>query len=219
MSTFSSIFKDSDYQLLTQHESSNGFGVRILIRRSERSQKLVDALRKDRLPTEQFSPSEHENHALDAYTHASAIMKALDAQEERLDPATAGFAAEKRARFIQAFEDAGLPACYVKEIPNPSGYGSLTSPGFQVTTAMGHFDLWWRKSVIHLGWGKTDLRVKYEYRDHEYRIPTGEELFPNEDVTRMEDGIHCRGYAKLTEYLKHLASLPLFPDLVKVKRK
>lgn len=143
---------------------------------------------------------------------ARKMIVELDFESARLDPKLPGWKAETTGNFKKAFEDAGLGPIFMEEIPN--GYWPetdayrLRSPWFIVTTRLGHFKVGWRKRVIVLDWERTTLRVpsKVEWRP-EPTIPTGEELFPGEDVTRWETGIHCYGYEKMTAYLKVLAAL------------
>ena len=79
----------------------------------------------------------------------------------------------------------------------------------RVTSKLGHIKVGWRRSVINIDWKDSALKVENKHRYSEshpkLRLPTGEELFPNESVTKFETGIHAWGYEKLTEYLKVLA--------------
>lgn len=124
-----------------------------------------------------------------------------DAREAIHDEIIAGnYANNPKAKQAAKEEREGILACFpdsqkifVKEIPN--GYCSRGCcrhlPWFEVTTPKGVVTIGWRKRVISITWsanvGASTLL-----------------LFPNEDVTKSEYGIHAWGYAKAKEYLAKL---------------
>ena len=125
---------------------------------------------------------------------ADAIKDGLDTVSAALDPKGAEMR-EARMKEIKAiYENAGIPAIYMEPLPN--GYCSkpccLNKPWAQVTSSIGRVVIRRRKSVISIDW--KDSRVKR----------TGNELFPNENVTRWDTGIHAWGPAKATEYIRRL---------------
>lgn len=102
--------------------------------------------------------------------------------------------ARHRAEIARIYEVAGVTTIYVEELPN--GYCPnpccLNRPWFRVTSAIGHVVIGWRKRVISIDW--KDSLVK----------KSGEELFPDENVTRSETGIHAWSVQKATEYVRRL---------------
>ena len=104
----------------------------------------------------------------------------------------------KRATCRKQIEDiylaAGVPAIFVEEIPN--GYCKQPCchnlPWFVVTSPVGRIEIGWRKSVMSIEWKGTTVKQ------------SGNELFPDEDVTKWETGIHAWSPLKATEYLRRL---------------
>lgn len=94
--------------------------------------------------------------------------------------------ADNKAKIINLFDS----PIYVREIPN--GYTDSIEPWYLVTTSKGHIKIGWRKRVISIDWKDSDIKQ------------SGYELFPEEDVTRWESGIHAWGYEKAKEYIDHL---------------
>lgn len=68
-------------------------------------------------------------------------------------------------------------------------------PWLFVHTGLGTFKVGWRKRVISLEWSNTIVNR------------SAESLFPAENTTRWETGIHAWGYNKLEEYLTILRKL------------
>lgn len=99
----------------------------------------------------------------------------------------------------ELFAKAGVGPIFAKEIPNeycPKAC-CITKPWAVVTTSKGHFKIGWRKRVINIDW--TDSVIS----------ASGEELFPEEDVTKSSKYeqkrlIHAWGWDKAVEYLKEL---------------
>jgi hypothetical protein len=117
------------------------------------------------------------------------LIKKLQAETIRLRPETKEEFENTKARLLQLF---GNRAIFVETIPNgycPCAICDQTSPWFIVTTDKGRIKIGWRKRVINIDW--TDSQIKQ----------TGDQLFPNEDVTKWETGIHAWGYEKAKEYL------------------
>lgn len=83
---------------------------------------------------------------------------------------------------------------YHEEIPNEyennSWYGKL-HPWYRLTVPnVGHFKVGWRKRVIYLDWQETRVTA------------TAEQLFPNEDTTKLERGIHAWSHERLRHYFQ-----------------
>jgi hypothetical protein len=127
------------------------------------------------------------------------VMAALAAS----NPDEMHSAAQDKANLFALFP--GL--IFGQDIPN--GYCSQGccrhKPWFRITTAIGTFKIGWRKRVINLDWSETVC------------TKSGEELFPNEDVTKSGCGehyIHAYGYDKAREYIKAIfASVVVAPSL------
>lgn len=117
------------------------------------------------------------------------LVKKLNEETIRLDPKTKEEYESTKARLLQLFDNRAI---YVEEIPNgycPCAICNQTSPWFIVTTAKGKIKIGWRKRVINIDW--KDSLIKEDAKV----------LFPDEDVTRWETGIHAWGYEKAKEYL------------------
>lgn len=125
------------------------------------------------------------------------LERALDARVEELNPKGPEIRETTRKSILGTFEAAGVAKIFAQEIPNgywPDAYG-LHRPWFRVTTSLGVFVIGWRKSVISIDWKETCL------------TKSGEELFPDENVTRWETGIHAWGVEKAAAYLRRLHEL------------
>lgn len=115
------------------------------------------------------------------------IFAALEKQHFLKDEESKVYAKEAKEKILGLFEG----PIFVEEIPN--GYCSraccINYPWFVVTTKIGHVKIGWRKRVIEIDWSKTVVK------------PSAEQLFPNENVTKMGHSIHAWGYEKAKEYL------------------
>ena len=124
---------------------------------------------------------------------ADELEDKLMRETVRLDPEELRLKEEQRAKLMECF---GNFANYADEIPN--GYCSRwccsMKPWYRVTTHAGIITLGWRKRVISIEWDKI---VGKE----------AEELFPNEDVTKIGHLIHAYGYAKAKAYISVLLGL------------
>jgi hypothetical protein len=116
------------------------------------------------------------------------------------DPEEIEARANMKARIIASFPSGAI---YVEEIPDeyaPGSYYTAMTPWFMVTTHRGRIKVGWRKRVINVDWSDSEIKT------------CGEELFPDEDVTKSRkfDGcyVHAWGYDKLAEYLKVILSAP-----------
>jgi hypothetical protein len=83
---------------------------------------------------------------------------------------------------------------YVKRIPNEycNDYCCVNRPWLKVTTEKGVIKIGWRKRVIVIDWGESDI------------THNGTELFKEENVTTWDTGVHAWGYSKAKEYLEKL---------------
>jgi hypothetical protein len=124
------------------------------------------------------------------YKIADDITTAIMSESMRLDPEQAEAKEAERAELVGLF---GHTAVLVEEIPN--GYCSrwccTQKPWYVVTTPKGRITLGWRKRVIEIAW---EARVN----------AAAEELFPGEDVTKIDRMIHAYGYEKAKEYIARL---------------
>lgn len=85
----------------------------------------------------------------------------------------------------------------------------------------------WRKRVLHIDWAavlenrlaridKLDIDPRYAERQAIMTAWDGKTLFPDDDVTRWETGVHAWGADKAVEYLKALREKVLRkPDATK----
>lgn len=198
---------DSKYTMISNIESSgaNGFyAVKILVMRPPGAQARVDALNaKD---YGKCTPEERRIKYM--VPDAETLVSALRRQDRMLDPMVVQSAQDTKARIEAAFNAAGAGLIYMEAIPNgyhaPDTLWAVGVPWYRVTTSVGHFVVGWRKRVIHLEWKDTVLRARKTVG-----VPSGEEVFPGEDVTRWETGIHAWSYAKLVEYVRTLIAWPI----------
>jgi hypothetical protein len=123
---------------------------------------------------------------------ATQIHAGIMAETIRLDPETAKNRAAERTEILALFP-AGTQI-FVEEIGN--GYCSqwccLQKPWFIVTTPRGRIKIGWRKRVIAIEWEGSAI------------TETADDLFPEEDVTRLGRLIHAWGYEKAKEYIAKL---------------
>src|SRR5512147_271228 len=130
------------------------------------------------------------------YAIGDTIKKKLDVISAELDPEGPAKRALYRAECEKIYRLAGvLDMIYMEERPN--GYCSdaccLNRPWFRVTSRIGHVVVGWRKSVIAIDW-----------RDSAIKHLGAEELFPDEDVTRVDNTIHAYSVEKAAEYIRKL---------------
>lgn len=121
------------------------------------------------------------------YKAAQLVQDAILNQYDQLDPENVKEVENTRERIVACFDE----PIYVEEIPN--GYGDdwyyQNRPWYRVTTKIGRFVLGWRKRVISIDWSDT-------------LVENGAmELFPNENVTRIDQTIHAYSYEKAKEYI------------------
>lgn len=200
---------DSKYKLLSGVESSGGsgsYGLKILVYRPPEAQARFDALwAKDYLKS-----TPEENAIKYMVPEAEKLLNIVRRQDRMLDPVVQQAEKDTKSSIAKAF---GNNIIFTETVPNgywgPESPWSVGDPWYRVTTTIGHLIVGWRKRVIHLDWKDTVLRS----RNVEGRItrppPSGQEVFPNEDVTRLETGIHAWGYDKLTEYVQTLLEWPV----------
>lgn len=201
------------YHMVAASEASDSVGIigyKVFVLRDKKTQALLDAI-PDKSIGGPLTPYERE-HGL-FYGIGRDIQKILLTQRYRLDPETSVRVEKQRAVFQKCFEDAGLGPIFMERIEN--GYvgafpEAVLSPWFRVTTRFGHIDIGWRSSVIHIDWKDTALRrperIDADGLLRPAHVPSGEFLFPDENVTRWASGIHAYGYEKVTQYLKRLVT-------------
>ncbi len=113
----------------------------------------------------------------------SKIHKVLETNIYNAHPKTRLEGDEERRQLLNCFET----AIYVKEIPNE--YNRNRNPWFLVTTHKGVIKIGRRKRVVNIDWSESD------------QMKDAHELFPNEDVTKMDRSIHAWGYDTAKEYI------------------
>lgn len=135
------------------------------------------------------------------YTEVEGLLERTRRHLAETDEISIRQREEHFAMLRELFVKAGIGPIYAKEIPNEYCPRAccVTKPWALVTTSKGHFKIGWMKRVINIDW--TDSTVK----------GSGEELFPDEDVTKSskyekERLIHAWGWDKAVEYLKRLHS-------------
>ena len=118
----------SGYELENSIES-NGFGVKVFVRRPPSLRARIEALPDPRGSVE-LTPREREKLLLSQT--CEEVMRLLYAQDRRLDPDVARRAEETHTAFVDAFTAAGLSPIFVEEIPN----GVRTRPRQSVARGM-----------------------------------------------------------------------------------
>jgi hypothetical protein len=92
---------------------------------------------------------------------------------------------------VQELKDCFPANIFVKEIPN--GYCNRACcvhlPWLVVTTNRGPITIGWRKRVISIGWESSEVKK------------TANELFPDEDVTKLDHLIHAWSIADAKKYI------------------
>jgi len=124
------------------------------------------------------------------YRIADEIEDKLMRETVRLNPEEMTARIDESAKLMECFSGRNVYA-----IPIENGYCKRwccsMKPWYRVTTSKGNIVIGWRKRVIHIDW---------EYG------PDADELFPNEDVTKMGRMIHAWGYDKAKAYLDVILS-------------
>lgn len=181
-----------DYEMLSGRESSGGLGDIGLQIYTKVKKRLADgtvyAIDAKKLYGETGPEGERLRHLV------YELERALEQRVEELNPDGPEIRAAERKSILGCFLAAGVAPIYEEEVPNgywPDSYGTHR-PWFRVTTGRGVFVIGWRKSVISIDWKETTLKK------------SGQELFPDEDVTRWETGIHAWGEEKAAQYLRAL---------------
>ncbi len=129
----------------------------------------------------------------DAVRVLNAGMRTGTAQ---LDPETAKRASKIETDMRNMFWAAGLGSIFVERLPNtywPEAYAyeRMQSPWFTITTSLGHFEVGWRKRVIHIGWERTVLGPKFD-------------LVSRGEVTHDPGFCHAYGYEDGAKVLREL---------------
>ena len=137
---------------------------------------------------------DHEKDSRHIFEAARALKRGFDTVTAQLDPEVAATREAYLREIREIYAEAGVPSIYLEALPN--GYCSepccLNKPWARVTSAIGPVIIGGRKRVIAIEWKDTIVKA------------SGEALFPAEDVTRWETGIHAYGRAKAAEYIKRL---------------
>jgi hypothetical protein len=132
-----------------------------------------------------------EDDNMDIHKSISDLMEKILYRTQELDPKIKEINIKTRQEFVSLFTN----SIYVEEIPNE--YHKSPLSWFKITTKIGHIKIGWRKRVIYIDWTNTEV------------LKSGEELFPDEDVTRSSKYdntkyIHAWSYEKAKEYINKL---------------
>lgn len=129
------------------------------------------------------------NHDYYFYEIKDNVIKHIRKTFNSKDPEILQKKAEEKEKLLSLF---GNNLIFVEEIPNEYDCDSENC-WFRVTTKIGHLKIGWRKRVIYLDYSETILNnIK------------GTNLFPGEDTTTLDTGIHAWGYEKAKEYINIL---------------
>lgn len=205
------MIEDTKYKLLSAVESHGGsgsYGVKILVYRPPEAQERFDAL----TAKEYLKTTSAENAIKYLVPDAESLLNAVRRQDRMLDPVVKQSEKDTKSSIAKAFSQPG-GLIFMEAIPNgywrPTDPWSVGDPWYRVATSVGHFVVGWRKRVLHLDWKDTVLRSRKAEGRNERPVPGGEEVFPKEEVTRWESGIHAYGFDKLTEYIQTLMEWPV----------
>jgi hypothetical protein len=113
--------------------------------------------------------------------------------------------------FHTYLDKAGLGRALLTMIPNEY-WKDGAEPWCLVRTPFGTLKMGWRKRVLSIDWSqvledrmkrveKLDIDVRYDARNALRDAFDGKVLFPNDDVTRWETGVHAWNESKIVEYL------------------
>lgn len=200
---------DSKYVLLSgieSHGGSGSYGVKILVFRPPEAQERFNALNAK----DYFKSTPEELAIKYMVPDAEKILTFIRKQDRMLDPVVKQSERDTKSSIAKAF---GNGAIFMEPMPNgywrPEDPWSVGAPWYRVTTTVGHFVVGWRKRVLHLEWKDTVLRSRNVKGNAVRPVPSGEEVFPKEETTRWETGIHAWGYDKLTEYVQTLLEWPV----------
>ncbi len=169
------------YEVAHSQESYGEHSFALLILVKMSNRKLCD---KDRL-----------------YRVGDQIKRDLDTVSAEMDPEGPAKRERERVGICGIYQSAGVDAIYMEPLAN--GYCSepccLNLPWFRVTSKIGHVVIGWRKRVLSIDW--KDSLVK----------ASGNELFPEENVTRWETGIHAWSTEDAAKYIRRLHVAPAAP--------
>jgi hypothetical protein len=130
------------------------------------------------------------------YAAAELIKEKLGIVTAQLDPDGPAQRQRYRAEVENIYNEAGVTAIYMEALPN--GYCSrpccLNKPWFRVTSPIGHIVIGRRKHVWSIDWKDSLIKA------------TGRELFPTEDVTRLDTEVHAWGNEAASRYIRRLHS-------------
>lgn len=174
-------FKDEDYCTISEQQGTGfgpfgPYGIRVQIAGFPSLPEKED-----------FGPFYHETRI--ARPHLEEIIAELWRQHVLNDPEFPKRKEEQKNKILECFPDSPI---YVEEIPNEYCKGACCydRPWLIVTTNRGRIKIGWRKRVINIDWKDSTIKQ------------SGHQLFPNDEVTRWETGIHAYSYEDATRYLK-----------------
>lgn len=119
---------------------------------------------------------------------AELIEQAIIREYHRTNKNSQERAGLEKEELVDCFPE---PPILIEPVPN--GYCSLACcehlPWFKVTGRVGTIIIGWRKRVIQINWAQSLVQTP------------AEQLFPDEDVTKIGCLIHAWSYKKAKEYL------------------
>jgi hypothetical protein len=124
---------------------------------------------------------------------AEKLISSIMEESYALDPQNKIDADKERKEILDLFGDRAI---FVEDIPNGycDRYCCKHLPWFIVTTTKGKINIGWRKRVLNITW-------------EDSIIPDdAETLFPEDNVTKFDKGIHAWGLEKAKEYIDKLLS-------------
>ncbi len=132
-----------------------------------------------------FTETDHDN----IQGCVTELISKIKQESSRLNPKNIEQAAKYREDILALFKNHSI---FVEEIPN--GYSENMSyfPWFQVTTKAGRIIIGWRKRVINIDWTGSIIEK------------TAQDLFHDEQVTKVGKSIHADNYEKAKEYIETL---------------
>lgn len=177
---------DLDYHELHKEESAGvygAFGLKILVAVHPAQEEGQEPVTVD---------LDHESIRYACYDAKKAIQSAIMERVIAQLPGAQARAKSQREHLLGLFPQ----PIYVEEIPNGycNDYCCKHLPWFIVTTTLGRFKIGWRKRVINIDWSETR------------GTKTSTELFPHENVTKDERGIHAWGYEEAKAYVAAIIS-------------
>jgi len=192
------MFGSEDYREVASIESMGGkstIGVKVLVTREI---GFVDGIAEDgsqykRLVFGESTLSDEECNIVSR--HCEQMQEEILMSRFKRDPEVIADQIKVKESLLDCFPYMWktIPVdMFVQEIPNQycSRHCCLYKPWLVVTTTRGKITIGWRKRVISIDWSDSHVKA------------TAQELFPLEDVTKVQRSIHAWSYDKAKEYIQ-----------------